>query len=209
MDRTQVARHTEETWVGLPNPAHVGAVSVEEALHDRRSQRDYTGQSVTLADVGQLLWAVQGVTHPMGYRSAPSAGALYPLETSLVAGAVESLDPGVYRYDPGGHRLRRLAHGDRRAELAAAALFQGWIRHAAAVIVLAGVFERTTSKYGQRGVRYVHIEVGHAAENVYLQALSLGLGTTMVGAFDDDRISDVAALERHEKPLGLLPIGQL
>ncbi|MCK5273889.1 MAG: SagB/ThcOx family dehydrogenase, partial [Alphaproteobacteria bacterium] len=126
----------------------------------------------------------------------------------LIAGDVRSLPAGIYRYSPRAHALEAGAAGDRRAALAEAALSQRWIADAAAILVLAAVEERTTVKYGRRGVRYVHIEVGHAAQNVYLQAAALGLGTTIVGAFDDDEVKGVANLRRDETPLCLLPIGR-
>jgi SagB-type dehydrogenase family enzyme len=154
-----------------------------------------------------MVWAAQGTTRPEGYRTAPSAGALYPLDLYLLAGAVTGLSPGVYLYHPRQHELESIAPGDRRRELSDAALTQGWISKAAAVIVLAAVFRRTTMKYGERGHRYVHMEAGHAGQNVYLQATLLGLGTTTVGAFHDERVKTVLELPEEAQPLCLLPIG--
>ena len=138
---------------------------------------------------------------------APSAGALYPLEVYLLAGEVTGLPPGIYHYDPGGHVLETVLPDDRRRRLSDAAFRQGWIRTAAAVIVLTALFRRTTGKYGDRGNRYVHLEAGHAAQNVYLQATSLGLGTTTVGAFHYERVQAVLELPDEAQPLCLLPIG--
>lgn len=191
----------------LPEPGRTGPVSLEEAIQSRRSIRDFRATALDLAQVSQVLWAAQGITDADGYRSAPSAGALYPLEVFLVAGAVEELPAGVYRYDPRRHALTPVASGDRRRELAAAAGGQDWIAAAPAAVVLTGVFSRTAGRYGERGTRYVHMEVGHAAQNVYLQAEALGLGTTMVGAFRDQQVAETIGADSDEWPLGILPIG--
>jgi len=201
--------HQPASAIPLPNPVSTGVLSVESALHSRRSVRDFSPQSLTLAEVAQLLWAAQGITGPGGTRTAPSAGALYPLELYLVTGNVSALAKGVYRYQPLGHSLIRLADGDQRAALAAAALGQDWVNEAAAVIVVVAAHERTTRKYGQRGVRYVHMEAGHAAQNIHLQAVALNLGSVVVGAFDDDKVKKIVNLSGDEQPLCLLPIGRI
>jgi SagB-type dehydrogenase family enzyme len=193
--------------VRLPAPRTSGAMSVEEAVHARRSVRDFQGDPLDLATVSQLLWATQGITDGNGFRSVPSAGAAYPLEIRLVAGAVEGLSPGVYRYRPHRHSLSLVESGDRRRAVARAALDQGWIADAPVTILVAGVFHRTTGRYGERGRQYVHMEVGHASQNVYLQAVALGLGTTVVGAFRDGELATAAGLEAGEDPLALLPVG--
>jgi SagB-type dehydrogenase family enzyme len=195
--------------VMLPPPRHDGEVSLEHALQHRRSIREFARGAVTLAEIGQLLWAAQGVNHPMGLRIAPSAGALFPLVSYLVTGEVSSLPPGVYRYVPDRHALTMIGEGDRRPALSAAALGQSWIANAAAVLVLAAVYRRTTGKYGPTGERYVHIEIGHAAQNFYLQAFALGLGTTEVGAFDDDAVKTALALADDQDPLAIMPIGRI
>jgi len=169
-------------------PAETGGdMSVEQAIGSRRSLRHYSG-SLELADVSQLLWAAQGVTHPDGYRVAPSAGALYPLEIYLVVGKVAGLTAGVYRYRPAEHDLIQLGTADLRRQLASAAYGQSFMQTAAAVFVITGVYERTRKTYGQRARRYVYMEVGHAAQNVYLQAVARGLGTLILGAFDDAQV---------------------
>ena len=193
--------------VSLPEPRATGPVPLEEALEGRRSVRDFRSEPLDLHQVAQLLWAAQGVTGPRGLRSVPSAGALYPLEVHLVVGGVEELEPGVYRFDPDRHTLTHTRSGDRRDELAAAALGQDWMADAPVMILVTALFERTTSIYGERGVRYVHMEVGHAAQNVYLQAVAMGLGTTLVGAFRDDEVRATAGLRSGEAPLGILPVG--
>ena len=193
--------------IPLPAAASGGEMPVEEALEQRRSIREFSRDGLELDDVSQLLWAAQGVTSRRGFRAAPSAGALYPLELYVVAGDVAGLSPGVYRYRPKKHDLVLVADGDRRKPLAAAALEQGWVRRAPAVLVIAAVYERTMAKYGQRGLRYVHMEVGHAAQNVYLQATARGLGTVMVGAFEDDEVREVLGLPEDHEPLGIMPVG--
>lgn len=203
-------RHGEarpDTVVRLPGPSPSARLTVEDALERRRSARRYGRRPLRLEEISRLAWAAQGVTGPAGGRTAPSAGALYPLVLYVVAGKVEELPPGVYRYDPPGHRLVRVAPGDARPELARAALGQAWVGDAPAALVLAARPDRTTGKYGRRGIRYVHIEVGHAAQNVYLQAEALGLGTVMVGAFRDDQVARVLDLPAAEMPLGILPVG--
>jgi len=192
----------------LPTPSHPSRISVEMALQKRRSLREYLDVPVTLADVSQLLWAAQGITNTHGYRTAPSAGALYPLEVYLVAGHVTDLPVGVYKYRPHTHTLVPIAEGDLRSDLASAALGQSPVRDGAIVLVVAAVYERTTAKYGRRGVQYVHMEIGHVAQNVYLQAESLELGTVFIGAFSDNRVQDVLQMPEAEHPLGLMPIGR-
>ncbi len=193
--------------IALPHPAKTGPLSVEEAIQKRRSIRELGGGRVELSDVAQLLWAAQGITDEnRGRRAAPSAGAKYPVELYVVAGKVDGLAPGLYHYAPGLHILTAVKEGDVREELCKEALSQEWVRDAELVIVIAAVYERTMEKYGERGVRYVHIEVGAVAENIYLQAESLGLGTTFVGAFSDDGVKKVLGIADAE-PLGIMPVG--
>jgi SagB-type dehydrogenase family enzyme len=194
--------------VKLPEPKYDSKVSVERALFERRSIRNYADEAMTLADVSQLLWAAQGITDPAGYRTAPSAGALYPLEVYLIAGKVTTLPAGIYRYKPRGHELVKVVDGDKRAELANAALGQTALKQAPASLVMTAFYERTTSKYRDRGIRYVHMEAGHAAENVCLQAVSLGLGTVVIGAFYDDDVKKVMRLGGSEEPLYFIPFGK-
>jgi len=194
--------------ISLPEPRLDGEVSLEQSLSERRSMRSYSGESLTLAEVSQLLWAAQGVTDASGHRTSPSAGALYPLELYLVAGNVENLEPGLYHYLPGKHQLVLVADGDVRTDLASAALSQSSVRNGAVSIVITAVYERTTARYGERGIRYVHIEVGHAAQNICLQAAALGLGLVTVGAFDDEQVSEILDLPADENPLYIIPVGR-
>jgi SagB-type dehydrogenase family enzyme len=197
-----------ESTIELPEPRYDSDVSIEQSLLQRRSIRSYTGESLTLPEVAQLLWAAQGVTDPTGFRTAPSAGALYPLELYVVAGDVQDLSPGVYRYDPDEHQLLRTMEGDKRVELADAALGQRFVGEGAIVIVFTAVYERTTGKYGDRGIRYVHMEAGHAAQNLCLQATAMDLGVVTVGAFYDEEIAELLILPGDEQPLYVIPVGR-
>ena len=194
--------------VSLPEVRLTSDVSLEETLLHRRSIRDYTDEALSLEEVSQLLWAAQGITEAWGGRTAPSAGALYPLEVYLVVGDVENLTPGVYQYRPDGHELVKVKDGDVRAELAEAALDQESVRNGAIDIVIAAVYERTTVKYGERGIRYVHMEAGHAAQNIYLQATALDLGTVTIGAFYDDTVRDIVGMSGDVAPLYVIPVGK-
>jgi SagB-type dehydrogenase family enzyme len=194
--------------INLPQPYDDGHVSIEKALLLRRSVREYSDRPLALNEISQLLWAAQGITNPSGFRTAPSAGALYPLAIYLVAGNVKDLPPGVYKYKPKGHTLANVIKGDKRAQLSVAALGQSCVKKSAAVIVLAAVYERTMKKYGQRGIRYVHIEVGHASQNIYLQAVSLDIGTVVIGAFDDGKVKKTLHMLNTEQPLSIMPVGK-
>jgi len=188
------------------------AISLSELLPQllarRCSQRDYNLIALTQNELAALLWAAQGRTPSDTSRTTPSAGGLYPLELYCLVGAVSGLETGVYHYRPALHALALHLSGDRRMELADAALDQDWIAAAPLVLVFAAVFQRTTRKYGERGVRYVHIEVGHAAQNACLMASSLGLGSVTVGAFDDAAVQALLQLPESEAPLYLLPVGR-
>lgn len=198
----QAAEH-----IALPRPVVTGTVPLEQLLAKRRSVRDYQNRAVELADIGQLLWAAQGITHAQGYRTAPSAGALYPLELYVVTGNVAGLDDGVYHYDVVKHALTRTVATDLRDKLARAAYSQEWIKHAAAIVVFTGIHERSTGKYGSTGKRYVYIETGHAAQNLFLQAEALQLATVVVGAFNERAVINLLQLREDNIPIVLMPIG--
>jgi SagB-type dehydrogenase family enzyme len=194
--------------VTLPEPRYDSDVSIEQTLLSRRSIRSFADEPLTLQEVSQLLWAAQGITDSLGRRTAPSAGALYPLEIYAVAGNVKNLSSGVYKYEPEKHQLVRVMDGDMRDELANAALGQSSVRGGAVAFVITAVYERTTVKYGDRGIRYVHIEVGHAAENLCLQATAMDLGAVTVGSFDDEQVAAVLNLPEDEQPLYIIPVGR-
>jgi len=195
--------------VTLPTLRYESVTSIEQALLRRRSLREFRDGPLPLNDLGQLLWAAQGITDRAGFRTSPSAGALYPLEVYAVVGNVQGLSAGLYHYIARGHALRRIADWDKRQALARAAYDQPPIAEAPAILALCAVYERVTGKYGERGLRYVHMEAGHAAQNVYLQALSLQLGTVVLGAFDDGDVKDVLNLNGREMPLYLMPVGRV
>jgi len=194
--------------ITLPGPAHDGKLAVEAAFLGRRSTRNFKENPVNLKEISQLLWAAQGVVRPGAYRTCPSAGALYPLELQLAAGSVDGLPTGFYRYDCANHAILLENDRDIRRDLASAALEQPAVSRAPATIAISAVFERTTRKYGQRGSRYVFIEAGHVAQNIHLQAVALGLGTVVVGAFSDEEVKAVLGLRPDESPLLLMPIGR-
>jgi len=198
----------QEAMIRLPEPRYDSDISLEQSLVQRRSIRSYKAEPLGLQEVSQLLWSAQGVTDPRGFRTAPSAGALYPLELYVVVGHVQGLSSGVYRYKPQEHRLLNVMDGDRRAELAQAVWGQVWVKEGAVVFVFTAVYERTAIKYGDRGVRYVHIEVGHAAQNLCLQATAMGLGAVTVGAFDDGQVAELLKLPAAEHPLYIIPVGR-
>ncbi len=205
---TPAPSSSDDLTIDLPQPRLHSSVSVEQALLNRRSVREYADAPLTLEEVSQLLWAAQGLTAEWGGRTAPSAGALYPLELHLVVGNVSDLAPGVYRYWPSGHRLVKRRGEDLRGPLAEAALGQASVREGAIDIVIAAVYERTTGKYGVRGDRYVHMEAGHATQNLYLQATSLDLGMVTIGAFYDDQVREILGLPDDEAPLYIVPVGR-
>ncbi len=191
----------------LAKPREDGTISIERCIAQRRSVRDFRDRALGKDQLGQLLWAAQGITADDGKRTVPSAGALYPLELYVVCGKVTSLGSGIYHYNPGSHELMPVAPGYRRKALVDAALGQAWVATAPVVICIAAAFERTTVKYGNRGRGYVYMEAGHAAESLMLQAVALGLATTIVGAFDDEEIKHLLHLAPNETPLCLLPVG--
>ena len=195
--------------IKLPAPCYDSKTSIERALIQRRSIRSYSNEPLSLAEISQLLWAAQGITDSRGYRTSPSAGALYPLEIYIVAGRIKDIPAGIYKYRPHKHQLVKTVDGDKRAEVCRASLNQSPISDAAAVIVFCAIYERTTVKYGERGIRYVYIEAGHAVENVYLQAVSLNLGTLVIGAFNDNELKNVMNFDLYEYPLCIMPVGKL
>ena len=200
----------------LPPPQFDGLISVEKALHDRRSRRDFQDKEISLENLSQILWSAYGITFPNtnypflrgGFRTAPSAGGLYPLEIYIAVGKVHGLLPGLYKYIPDGHKLLNVIDGDIRSELCIAALDQPMIKEAPVSLIYTAVFSRTTDKYGPRGrERYVYIDLGHSAENVYLQVEALGLGSCVSAAFLDEIMSAVLQLPKEEEPLYIMPIG--
>ncbi len=201
----------------LPDPILTSKVSVEEALQNRRSVREYKTDALSLNQVSQILWAAYGINEPRsnpsflrgGLKTAPSAGALFPLDIYLVCGNVDGLPAGIYKYISENHNLKLVSEGDVRKDLGKAALEQGFIEVAPISLVYVAIFKRTTQKYGERGrERYVCMDLGHSAQNVYLQAYALNLGTCAVGAFTDKMVSMVMLLTDKEEPLYIMPVGK-
>ncbi len=188
--------------VSLPPARTTGPMSVEEALSKRRSVRQFQERELTMEQIGQLAWAAQGITEPTrGLRTAPSAGALYPLELYLLT------REGVFHYVPGGHKLVRISGEDKRADLMGAAFGQRFVGAAPLSIVIAGDYERTRARYGDRAELFVHLEAGHVAQNVHLQAVALGLGSVPVGAFEPAAAARAVGLPSEETPLYIIPVG--
>jgi len=197
--------------VYLPSPSQKGGMSLAEAIARRRSIRRFVPQPVSQSQLSQILWAAQGTSDASGrHRTAPSAGATYPLEIFVVCGTncIEGIGSGIYHYNTDSHSLTRRHEEDMRLELARAALGEEAIYEAPVDIVICAVYERTLSSYGDRGQRYVHMEVGHAGQNIYLQAAALGLATVAIGAFYDEQVRNVLQLEEQYKPLYIMPVGK-
>jgi len=195
----------------LPSPSQKGTMSLEEAIARRRSIRDFTPQPISQSQLSQILWSAQGITDSSWkYRTVPSAGATYPLEIFVVCGinSIEEIGDGIYHYNIDNHSLTLLHKGDVRLELARAALNEEIIYQAPVDIVICALYERTTLHYGSRGERYVLMEVGHAGQNIYLQATALGLATVAIGAFRDEQVKEVLRLDKQIKPLYIMPVGR-
>jgi len=204
----------EETMIELPQPDTSGTVTLEQALATRRSVRSFTSESLTLRQVSQLLWAAQGMTPARGsrmpppsrgFRTAPSAGALYPLELYIVVQHVEGLDPGVYHYEPKYQALEQVASDKTVEDLSDAALGQESMKEAAICVVITSVTSRLEGKYRDRSWRYAAMESGHAAQNLLLEATALGLGAVPAGAFQDSRVQQVLGV--NNDVFYIIPVG--
>jgi SagB-type dehydrogenase family enzyme len=209
----------KQKMVNLPSPQLTGSVSLEETISRRRAVRRYRSEPLNLTQLSQILWAAQGITGTRGARAAPSAGATYPLEIFVVVGdrgvitneatrSAEALEAGIYHFEVDSHSLDLHKPGDSRQELAGAALNQQFIVQAPVDIVICAVIHRTSRRYGRRAERYVNMEVGHAGQNIHLQAVALGLATVEVGAFDDEEIRAVVAVDEQTRPLYIMPVGK-
>lgn len=187
--------------ITLPKPNQDGPMSLEKAIAIRRSRRDFLPQPLTFEQIGQLVWAAQGQDASRRYRTSPSAGATYPLELFVVSG------DGLFAYLPAKHSLEKLSGQDLRAALASAAWGQEFVEAAPLTLVFAAEFSRTTNHYGKRGIRYVYMEAGHAAQNIHLQAEVLRLGSVAVGAFDDSSVSKVLELSENLEPIYMVTVG--
>ena len=194
----------------LPKPDVTGQVPLEKAIKNRRTIRSFASRSIPLKSFSQILWAGQGIIEQGGFRrSVPSGGALYPLDLYALVGekGIEEIESGVYHYEPRTHEITVVKEGDLRRELARAALGQMWLAEAPFSLIVTAEYQRSSSKYGERGVRYSMIEAGHAGQNIFLQAEALGLGVGIVGAFHDREVLWVAKLRQGHEPLLLMPVG--
>jgi len=201
---------TNEASISLPKPSSGGEVSVEKAIKGRRTVRNFRQESLSLNHLSQLAWSGQGITDlSEKRRAAASAGALYPLDLYILTGenGVEKMEGGVYRYLPKEHSLLPIARGDRRKEIAVASLSQMWMARAPVLFIITAEYRRITGKYGERGIRYALVEVGHVGQNLFLQAEALGLGAGIVGAFNDSEVSNKASLPSKHEPLLIMPVG--
>ena len=199
-----------ERPMNLPKPKLNGGVSVEQAIKHRRTIRSYLSKPLTLEQLSQLFWAAQGITEDRGYkRSAPSGGALYPMDIYAVVGdnGVNGLTPGIYHYDPHKHAAVLITEGDVRQDVATASLSQMWMAKAPLNLVITSEYSRITRKYGTRGERYAIIEAGHIGQNIFLQAEALGLRAGIVGAFHDNDVIRVMKITGSHEPLLILPVG--
>ncbi len=192
--------------VVLPKPQKDSSTSIEEALLGRKSVRSFTDKEVTLEQIGQLCWAAQGITHGTG-RTAPSAGAIYPLTLYVMVGEAQGILRGVYKYDPQSHRLIYLSDQDKRLALSSAAMGQASVKQAPVDFVITGKYGIMKAKFGDKGEMFTHLEAGHAAENICLQAVGLNLGVVTVGAFDGAAVSRALALPEDETPFYIIPVG--
>ena len=208
-----------QTIIKLSSPQLKGKVSLEETILRRRAVRRYRKEPLDLSQLSQILWSAQGITGTREFRAAPSAGATYPLEIFVFVGkqgviaseakqAPEELQAGIYHYEADSHSLSLHKPADLRPDLARATLDQEFIIAAPVDIVICALYHRTSYRYGRRGERYVHIEVGHVGENIHLQAVALGLATVEVGAFHDEEVRKVLGVDEQIKPLYIMPVGK-
>lgn len=158
------------------------------------------------------MWGTYGVTarkYGSLLKRAPSAGALYPLDIYCVVGkgGVDNLAPGVYHFNPEDHSVSLLREGDLRAEVARHSLHQVWMARAPLMLIVTGEYERSTTKYGLRGVTYTHIEAGCVGQNIFLQAEAIGLKVGIVGAFNNREVMTTTGLPSSNEPLLIMPVG--
>lgn len=200
----------------LPAPSLKGTMSVEEALQQRRSRRQFMDRELSMEQLSQILWSAYGITAKRdgtpalkgGLRTAPSAGALYPLEIYVLVGNVKGIEPGLYKYNSKDHSICCTISGDLRNEAGSAAYNQKMIKEAPAILIYSDAYDKSSKKYGARGKeRYVFMDLGHSAENVYLQAEALHLGTCAVGAFSDEALKKLFQLPADEEPIYMMPFG--
>jgi SagB-type dehydrogenase family enzyme len=200
----------------LPPPRTKGDQSLEETLLKRRSRRQYRRSPLSAAEISQILWAAYGLQETAGpgwvtgkgNRTCPSAGALFPLGIYLVAGDILNVPSGLYHFIPDGHVLKMIHERDIREDIYNLSYPREMILNAPASLIYTAIERRVRERYGERGrLRYIPMDIGHSAQNVYLQAEAMGLGTCAVGAFDDDGLVSVLGLPAGEIPMYIMPVG--
>ena len=201
------ARAQQAGTIRLPEPRRQGAMSLDAAFAARHSTRALTRDSVDLADVAQLLWAAQGINRADGHRTAPAAGGIYALELYVVAARVRGLPSGVYHYRQAGPLLETVSAGDRLQAITDSATHQAWQADAAVAVIFASDVQRLGGRFRDRAERYAPMEVGFAAQDVYLEVAALGLGTTFAGSFQDSTMARLVGLPAGQTPMGIMPVG--
>jgi SagB-type dehydrogenase family enzyme len=194
--------YLNSTKIKLPPPKQVETLSVDEAIRRRRSIRTFLEKPMTIEQLSYLLWASIGIQRKENgyeFRTVPSAGALYPIETYLIANKIRGLEKALYHYSIKSHLLEELVRGDFSRSVARAALGQEMFLGAAAIFVWTAIFDRSKWKYRQRAYRYIYLDAGHIAQNLALSATSLGLGSCQVGAFYDDEVNTIVGVDGAEE----------
>jgi SagB-type dehydrogenase family enzyme len=194
------SKNPEQSEIFLPKPKATN-VFFDDTVNERRSIRSFSEESLTLSEISNLLHAGQGITDSAsGFRSSPSAGALYPIELYLVPNRVKGASCGIYHYEPQEHKLVLIKEGSFSPELDKAAFGQTYVGQAAAVIIFTAIPSRTSQKYGDQGAeRYINIEAGHISQNILLEAVALDLGATPVGGFSQDFIDMMMGIDGYKE----------
>jgi len=188
----------------FPVPPHgeKDGKSLWEAIAQRRSVREFLNRSISFFEISQLIWATQGITLKAGgfdFRASPSAGALYPIETYLVANRVEKIPPGLYHYNIKEAQLILLKEGHFGPELSQAGLGQEMLEEAACVFVWTAIVGRSKWKYQERAYRYIYMDAGHIGQTLYLAATALDLGCCTVGAFFDEEVDHMIGVDGRKE----------
>lgn len=182
----------------LPDPNEISKTSLDNCLKKRKSIREFSDKPITLKQLSYLLWASTGIQrneHGFDFRTAPSAGALYPIETYLVINNVKDLSNGVYHYSIKDHTLEELKLGEYGIKTANAALGQDMCAKAAVVFIWTAIFQRSKWKYRQRAYRYIYLDAGHIGENLALASTSLDLGSCQIGALFDEEVNEIVGVD--------------
>jgi len=199
----------EETLIKLPEPFIDSKISLEKVLWERRSQRTYKAFPLDVSEISQLLWAGQGITdYEKGRRTAPSARAKYPLDLYITIFYADGIDKGIYQYIPEKHALKKVFENNKKDEILKACNFQGSIAQSSVVIIIAGTYTRMNEKYTETDIRFTYSEVGHASQNIFLQATALNLGTVVVGGFKEDLLNKALQFPTETRALYVMPIGK-